>query len=203
MSTPAPAVFHTEETRRPPESAFESADDFVSVPANPDRVFDTTIDDNHRVCSACYTRLRETEPFSWEVGNRHGDYVRFIYIDRPAPHETEHPELDTEYFEQPTIPGRSPKAYPPSKTGAANELRGSRYCRECGEFDAERPPTRSIAQLHDVAANVSMTLTEYGVTHDWLLLMALIADLKRSPVTDGDDHEVLKRAVAEAIRKAK
>lgn len=178
------------------------ADPFVTIPTDPDRVYTAVIEDNNRVCEQCCARIRETLPFPFTVGNAHGDYVRFIYYDRPDSHESNTPQLDTVYYEQPTIPGRSPRAYPPTRSGAANELRGARHCWNCGDFDPQTPPTRTTNELQDIAPNVSMTLTEYGINHDWPLLCSLIPKLKRSSTTNGDDHEVLKHAVSLAIQRA-
>ncbi|WP_331232683.1 hypothetical protein [Natronorarus salvus] len=153
------------------------------------------------MCSRCYLRIRRTHEFPWEVGRKHSDYVRYIYEDRP---DHDHDVTEVGFYEQPTLPGRCPKDYPPPKTGAANELRGSRHCACCGEFDAERDqPTRSTREAVDVAANISQTLEEYEISHDWVLLLELTKRLKRSPVTSGDDHATFERAVAKAIERVR
>ncbi len=175
----------------------------IELPSAPEAIFRDLIAENHRVCSRCYTRLRRTEPLPFEVGDTHHDLAHYIYRDRPSPHDSAYPRLDTEYFEQPTLPGRRPRGYPAPKSGAANELRGSRYCANCGEFDPERNISRrSIAEVVDVAPNISQTLTEYGVVHDWPFFLALVPRLKRSSLTDGDDHATFRLAVTRAVERA-
>lgn len=177
----------------------------VTIPNDPGDLWSELFVENHRVCSRCCNRLRRSEPVPDRIGRDHSGLATFIYADLPDPRELDIGERQLHhgtFWEQPTLPGRRPKSYPPSR-GVKVQLRGARYCSECGEFEPDtNVPTRTVDECLDVAANISQTLTEYGVRHDWFYLLQLTKMLKRSTVTNGDDHETFKRAIAESVKKA-
>ena len=64
------------------------------------------------------------------------------------------------------------------------------------------PETRSKQNARDAAVNLTTTLHELGVDHDWVHLVERVVELKSQPDTAGNDFECFRCATAEAIRAA-
>lgn len=173
-----------------------SSPDAVEIPDDPGSVFGAVIERNECVCRHCYRRLKRKEPYPHSAGDDHGELVTWVTYDLPED-EPDWNTADREYFETPRIPDRNPKAYVPDEPAADAE---TRHCWNCGTTEPHRTPkTRSREEAVDVAANISVTLLEYDVAHDWVLLLERVDELKQQPDYAGDDFGAFGRAVAEAI----
>jgi len=167
-------------------------DDKLEIPDDPDRVFGEVVERNDRVCKHCYRRLRRKVTFPRDVGLDHGDLMSFV--EHVLPDGAKWNLLDRKYYERVELPQRVEGVY--DDTGK------SRYCTNCGTVDTHRtPPTRSKEQAFEAAVNVSTTLHELGVAHDWVHLVERVRELKGQPETAGNDFECFRRATAEAIRR--
>jgi len=168
-------------------------DDRLEIPDDPRRIFREVIAENDHVCQECYQRLRRYQNFPWEVGiERHGILA---YVEEDLPEGAKWDYLDREYFESVKIHDRLGRAYTDSGKGS--------YCTGCGTMDPHRsPPTRSAERARDDAVQLTVTLHEYGIDHDWVHLVERVQELKRQPETAGDDFECFKRATAEAVVRA-
>lgn len=170
-------------------------DDRLEVPADEDAVFETVIAGTDRVCQECFRLLRRYERFPSEVGLDHGDILAFVDYDLPEgkPHWN---TVDREYFESLTESDRLEQCY--TDDGETS------FCTGCGTIDPHRSPsTRSAVHARDVAIQLTMTLHELGIDHDWIHLVERVAELKREPKTAGNDFECFCRATAEAIARAR
>lgn len=168
-------------------------DDRLEIPDDPRRIFRKVIAENDHVCQECYQRLRRYQEFPWEVGIERHDVLAFVEEDLPDGAKWDY--LDREYFESIELHDRLGPAY----TDAGK----SSYCTGCGTMDPHRsPPTRSAERARDDAVQLTVTLHEYGVDHDWVHLVERVQELKREPETAGDDFECFKRATTEAVVRA-
>ena len=180
-------------------SAFDRPDSpEIDVPDNPGAIFRDVIEQNDQVCRNCYRRLRTRERYPNVQGDRHHD--RYAFVDYELPSGSRFDVLDRVYYEDVELPGRTERAYPPADQAAS----GSRACWNCGAIDYHRtPPTRSKRGAVEAAINVSITLHEFGIDHDWLYLVGRVQDLKSQPSTAGDDFACFGRAVSEAVDAAR
>ena len=170
-------------------------DDAIAVPDDPAAVFDAVVADNPRVCQRCFRRLRRRVPFPQEAGEDYGAHLSFVDVE--IPDDTMDWEVaDREYYEDVTLPGRRPRANPPTD----EPHRSARYCWQCGTFaTTSSPPTRSLEDAIDAAAGLSVTLDELDITHDWVALLKLVDELKRRPQAAADDHFCFREATRFAI----
>jgi hypothetical protein len=169
-------------------------DDALEIPDDPARVFGEVVERNDRVCRNCYRRLRRKATFPQTAGLDYGDVLS--YVDWVSPTGSEWDLLDREYYERLTLPQRLGPAY--SDDGKTS------YCRNCGTMDPHRTPTtRSKQNARDVAINLTTTLHELGIDHDWVYLVERVVELKSQPDTAGDDFACFRRATAEAIQTVK
>lgn len=185
MSTPAPAP-------NPPVPRSE----LVDVPDDPDDVFGAVIERNDLVCRQCYCRLRRR----FEIESLTGDERHEIssYVDYELPEGYKWEWAERVYYETETIANRSLDAHHPDNDAAHPE---DSACWNCGSIDTARTPrTRSKPDAVQAAANISMTLEEYDVAHDWFVLLARVKTFKSDPDMAGDDFGVFSAAVADAIR---
>lgn len=167
-------------------------DDRLDVPNDPDEVFETVIAGNSRVCQECYRLLRHYEDFPWRIGVEHADILAFV--EEELPEGSNWNLLDREYFESIRERDRLASAW-------TDEGKTS-YCTGCGTMDPHRsPPPRSVERARDTAAQLSMTLHEFGIGHDWVHLLKRIQDLKQTPDLAGNDFECFRMATAEAIQR--
>jgi len=167
-------------------------DDRLDVPNNPGEIFEEVIAGNPRVCQECYRLLRHYEDFPWRIGVEHGDILAFV--DEELPGDSRRNLVDREYFE--SIRERD-------RLGSAWTDEGkTSFCTGCGTMDTHRsPPPRSVERARDTAAQLSMTLHELGIGHDWVFLIERIQDLKQTPDLAGNDFECFRRATEEAIER--
>lgn len=167
-------------------------DDRLEIPDDPGRVFNELIAGNERVCQECYRLLRHYEHFPWEVGVKHSKILAFVDEVLPDGHRWD--LLDREYFESVREPERLGHAY-------TEEGRES-YCTGCGTMSPYRsPPPRPAARARDVAVQLSVTLHEFGIAHDWIHLAERVQELKQQPELAGNDFECFRRATEEAIER--
>lgn len=184
---------------RPSQSAMSSvtsvpSDALQEIPDDPMEIFGAVIERNDAVCKHCYRRLGCVRPYPFEQGFEHHAILGFVDEDLPPDRDWEY--LDREYHEQVRDRDRYEGAFVP-----ADELDKSNACWSCGEIDHHRtPPTRSRGEAIRAAAGASVTLLEYGVAHDWVLLLARVGELKREPDYAGDDFGTFRQALAEAVR---
>lgn len=75
-------------------------------------------------------------------------------------------------------------------------------CDTCSPWYRESDATRSKANAVEAACSISVTLHEYGIDHDWLHLVTKVQQLKSQPKTAGNDFEVFKFAVEQAVYRA-
>ena len=167
-------------------------DDRLEIPDDPGQVFGELIAGNERVCQECYRLLRHYEHFPWEVGVKHNKILAFVDEVLPDGHRWD--LLDREYFESVREPERLGHAY-------TEEGRES-YCTGCGTMSPYRsPPPRPAARARDVAVQLSVTLHEFGIAHDWIHLAERVQKLKQQPELAGNDFECFRRATEEAIER--
>ena len=175
------------------QTVIQLPDDRLEIPDDPRRIFKSVIAENDHVCQECYQRLRRYEEFPWEVGIEQHTVLAFVEEDLPEGAKWDY--LDREYFESIKIHDRLDRAYTDDGKGT--------YCTGCGTMDPHRSPsTRSAERARDDAVQLTVTLHEYGVDHDWVHLVERVLELKRQPETAGDDFECFSRATAEAVVRA-
>ena len=181
----------------PRVASIDSVD--VDVPSAAADVFPDLIERNDAVCRNCYRRLARREEFPREVGYRHRDIHAFV--EEVVPDGSDRfAVLDREYYETTLEEPRNLRVTPPDDSRASTS---SRACWSCGAIDHHRTPaeTRSKAEAIEIAFNISQTLVEFDVAHDWLLLVELVKQLKSSPSFAGDDFAVFKQATEKAVEK--
>ena len=167
--------------------------DALKIPDDPARVFGEVVERNDRVCRNCYRRLRRKATFPRNAGLDYGHLLS--YVDHVLPEGAKWDLLDREYYESLTLPQR---------VGSAHTDDGqTSYCTNCGTMDPHRTPeTRSKQNARDAAVNLTTTLHELGVDHDWVHLVERVVELKSQPDTAGNDFECFKRATTEAVVRA-
>lgn len=170
----------------------ELPDETFDEPGDPSSVFVAVVDDD-RVCQECYSRLRRHTPYPRERGFDHAKVASYIQAANP-----ESDRLDREFVERVLVPDRV--------DGADGEVAEGRTtcCATCGTLEPHRsPPTRSRDDARRHAINLSATLRELGVRHDWLLLVGLVDELKAHPSYAGDDFKTFRDATARAVMKGR
>lgn len=174
-------------------TVFQVSDDRLEIPDDPRRVFGEIIAGNNHVCQVCYRRHRRHEQFPWEVGVDRHEILAFV--DEELPPGAEWDYLDRQYFESIKLPDRLERVYTEDGKGT--------YCSGCGNMETHRSPsTRPVSRARDAAIQLSVTLHEYGIDHDWIRLVERVQELKREPETAGNDFECFRMAVADAIQSA-
>ena len=175
------------------QTVIQLPDDRLKKPDDPRRIFRALIAENDHVCQECFQRHRRFEGFPWEVGIEHHGILAFVEEDLPDGAKWEY--LDREYFESVEIHDRLGRAF--TDDGQTS------FCTGCGTMDQHRsPPTRSAERARDAAVNLTTTLHELGVDHDWFHLVERVVELKSQPDTAGNDFECFKRATTEAVVRA-
>ncbi|QBI90084.1 CxxC motif protein [Halobacterium phage ChaoS9] len=175
------------------QTVIQLPDDRLEIPDDPRRIFKKVIAENDHVCQECYQRLRRYQEFPWRVGVERHNVLAFVEEDLPDGSEWNY--LDREYFESIKLEERLGRTYTDAGKGT--------YCTGCGTMDPHRSPsTRSAERARDDAVQLTVTLHEYGVDHDWVHLVERVQELKRQPETAGNDFECFKRATAEAVVRA-
>mgnify|MGYP006875060278 FL=1 len=168
-------------------------DDRLEVPDDPGQVFEELIAGDDRVCQECYRLLRHYERFPWGVGIKHSRILAFVDEVLPEGHRWD--LLDREYFESVREPKRLERAY--------TEEGKESYCTGCGTMSPYRsPPPRSADRARDVAVQLSVTLHEFGIAHDWVHLAKRVQELKQRPEMAGNDFDCFSQATEEAIDRA-
>lgn len=168
-------------------------DDRLRIPDDPRQIFRKLIAENDHVCQECYQRLRRYQEFPWRIGIERHHVLAFVEEDLPDGSKWDY--LDREYFESIKLQDRLGRAY--SDDGKSS------YCTGCGTMDPHRSPsTRSAERARDDAVQLTVTLHEYGVDHDWVHLVERVQELKQEPDTAGDDFECFSQATAEAVIRA-
>jgi hypothetical protein len=176
------------------ESSPDLPDHGFAVPDDPGEVYPTLVERNDRVCRRCLVRLRRQERFPKEAGRDYGRILSFV--ESSVPDGADDASLDREFLERVELPERVARGH--------TEDGRTTYCANCGTTEPHRtPPTRSAGEARDAAINLSSTLRELGVAHDWLLLVRLVEEMKSRPKWAGDDFEVFRRATAGAVRRAR
>jgi len=179
----------------PPRPVRSIRDDRLEIPADADAVFETVIAGNDRVCQECYRLLRRYDRVPLEFGLDYGEILAFVEYDLP---ETQ-PDwniVDRAYFEAVTELDRLEECH--TDDGKTS------FCTGCGTMTPHRSPsTRSATRARDVAIQLTVTLHELGIDHDWIHLVERVAELKREPETAGNDFECFRRATADAIARAR
>jgi len=176
-----------------PDGQLTAPDDALEIPDDPTRVFGAVVERNDRVCRNCYRRLRRKESFPQRVGLENSDILSFV--EEVLPDGSEWNYLDREYYESVQLEGRLDQAF--------DDNGRTSFCTNCGTLDPHRtPPTRSKQDARRAAINLSTTLHELGIDHDWLFLVHRVVELKGQPDTAGDDFECFRQATAEAIQRA-
>jgi hypothetical protein len=172
----------------------DTLDEAISVPEDPEEVFDELIVHNSLVCQNCYRRLRRRFEISWAYGRDHEDIAG--WIDRHLPEDYKWEIAESEYRETETIRTRTVQTHHPDGSPSSS----SQACWNCGILETHRsPPTLSKEDAVERAANISVTLREYNVAHDWMLLLGRVKDLKSDPSMAGNDYKVFCRAVTASI----
>jgi hypothetical protein len=175
---------HGEQPVQLPDEGFE-------IPDDPADIFPTLLERNDRVCRRCYKRLRRQESFPQDAGVRYSRILSFVEASNP-----DDERADREFLERVEIPDRVGRGY--------TEDGKTTFCANCGTTEPHRtPPTRSATEAREVAINLSTTLQELGVAHDWLLLVRLVEEMKSRPKWAGNDFEVFRRATAKAVERAR
>ena len=167
-------------------------DQGLDVPEDPAAVFDAVgVDRPGRVCRHCLTRLRRHDVFSREGGLNSVPLLSFVEATNPGDAPP-----DREFLERLDLPDRLERGY----TAEGRET----ICAECGACDPYRwPPTRSVEDARDHAINLSWTLSELGIQHDWLLLVHVVEIGRSRSACGGDDRELFRQAVSEAVQRAR
>ena len=162
-------------------------------PTDPLDVFPDLIERRSEVCKRCYTLLREREEYPAISGRRHHDRAAFIdLVEGSSFYGTDR------YTETVKHPDRFESAAPPGE-----ETGTTTACR-CGAIETHRTPnTRSREDALRAAGGISQTLTELEVAHDWLVLFDRVRVFKQQPALAGDDFEVFRRAVGQAVEVAR
>jgi len=160
------------------------------LPRDPGSVFKALVSSD-RLCQHCFRRLRRLEEFPHETGYANREilaYVEEVLPDGSSAFDI----LDREYYESVELPER------------LNTTVGEgSYCTNCGSLDPHRSPdTRSKEDARNHAINLSTTLHELGINHDWMVLVAQVVVAKSNPSTAGDDFECFRRATEKAIEVA-
>lgn len=181
-----------------PTPSVSFASDHDAVPDDPRRIFPDLVADASRCCQQCFRRLGSRRRFPDEPGRAYGELLSFVDVTHPEDADWE--LLDAEYWETERERERTTAAAPPSGEPASTTT----ACAFCGAVDAHRSPaTRSREAAIEAAAGISATLTELAVSHNPLVLLVEVSDLKQTPETAGDDFETFRTAVDRAVRAAR
>lgn len=162
-------------------------------PSDPLEVFPDLIERNPDVCKRCYTLVRLREDYPPSAGRRHHDRAAFItLVDGDSYDGTD------QYAETMTRPERVESVAPPG------ERAGTTTACRCGAIETHRTPdTRSLDDALRAAGGISQTLQEMEVAHDWLILFDRVQEFKQRPALAGNDFELFRRAVAQAVHIAR
>lgn len=175
-----------------PAAGVALPDETFDIPDDPDAVFTTVISED-RVCQRCYSRLRRHTTYPRSKGFDHERVATFVEAANP---DADH--LDREFLERVAVPNAFDSADGEVAEGTTT------CCATCGTLEPHRsPPTRSRDDARRHAINLSATLRELGVCHDWMLLVGLVDELKTRPAYAGNDCETFRDATSRAVQRAR
>lgn len=167
-------------------------DEAFDEPSNADAVFEAVIADG-RVCQQCYSFLWRHTSYPRSKGSDHERVATFVKAVNP-----DADLLDRKFVERVAVPDAFEAADGEVAEGVTT------CCATCGTLEPHRsPPTRSRADARRHAINLSATLRDLGVCHDWLLLVGLVDALKTEPAYAGDDFATFRDAVSRSVEKAR
>ena len=148
---------------------------------------------NGRICHNCFRLLRYKARLPEQVGERAADIMAFVETHLPDDHD--HDILDREFYESVTLRDRVDRVY--TRTGS------STACANCGMIDTHRiGDNKNKHEFREVVANLSATLTELGIDHDWVTLFEVADDMKTTPGLRRNELEILEAATTQAIEAA-
>ena len=192
MSTHTPT---TDPDVSTPIGARPDPDDLTAIPAALDELYEKLIHTNGRVCSNCFTRMARKERFPDQAGFDYGDLLSFV--DSNLPPDAKWDVLDIEYHERVQLEGRADRSYPPGRIAGRP---GMATCGACGTTRVNAsPPPRSLERAMTDALTLSDTLTEFGVHHNWVVLLERVKQFKRTPRLASRDRDIFAAATTLAI----
>lgn len=174
------------------DSTVQLPDHGFDVPDDPGEIFTALVDREDRVCRRCLTRLRRQVEFPDRPGHRYGRILSFV--EAAEEDSVDDTGLERDFLERVEVPDRLERGY--------TEEGRTTYCAHCGTTEPHQtPPTRSAEEAREAAINLTATLDELGISHDWLLLVRIVEEMKSRPKWTGNDFEVFRRATAEAVAR--